>query len=237
MLPDKKSETCTTTYKAFQARVTTVGYQIRRFRCDNGWGEYDNKTIRSVLTASGTTYDPCPPYSQPKNGITERMIRTITEKARPMMIDSQAPIQFWGEAVNSVVYLHQRSPNEGLTQRDDRDGYKAQYKTPYKILHAFGKPAGNKISYKAPIHHLRRFGCYVSKLILKAQHPSKFGPRSKPCMMVGYTHDSTTLWRIWDPNFQVVRVQSEVILDEEQNAYVSCTTDGIDIFGLPENAE
>jgi len=55
--------------------------------------------------------------------------------------------------------------------------------------------------------------------------------------MVGYTHDSTTLWRIWDPNFQVVRAQSEVIFDEEQNAYVSCTTDGIDIFGLPENAE
>ena len=55
--------------------------------------------------------------------------------------------------------------------------------------------------------------------------------------MVGYTHDSTPVWRIWDPNFQVVRAQSEVIFDEERNAYVSCTTDGIDIFGLPENAE
>jgi hypothetical protein len=55
--------------------------------------------------------------------------------------------------------------------------------------------------------------------------------------MVGYTHDSTTLWRIWDPNFQVVRAQSEVIFDEERNAYVSCTTDGIDIFGLAEDAE
>jgi hypothetical protein len=57
------------------------------------------------------------------------------------------------------------------------------------MLHAFGKPAGNKISYKAPIHHLRRFGCYVSKLITEAQRRSKFGLRSKPCMMVGYTHD------------------------------------------------
>jgi hypothetical protein len=55
--------------------------------------------------------------------------------------------------------------------------------------------------------------------------------------MVGYTHDSTTIWRIWDPNCQVVRVQSEVIFDEEQNAYISCTADGIDIFGLPENAQ
>jgi len=55
--------------------------------------------------------------------------------------------------------------------------------------------------------------------------------------MVGYTHESTTLWRIWDPDFHVVRTQSEVIFDKEQNAYVSCTTAGIDIFGLPENAE
>jgi len=165
------------------------------------------------------------------------MIWTITEKARAMRIDSQAPIQFWGEAINTAVYLHQRSPNEGLTKRDDRDDYKAPYETPYEMLHAFGKPAGNKISYKAPTHHLRRFSCYVSKLIPEAQRRSKFGPRSKPCMMVGYTHDSTTLWRIWDPNFQVVRAQSEVIFDEERNAYVSSTTDGIDIFGLPENAE
>jgi len=158
-----------------------------------------------------------------------------------MMIDSQAPVQFWGEAVNTAVYLRQRSSNEGLTKRDDRDGYKAPYETPYEMLHAFGKTthddAGNKISYKAPIHHLRQFGCCVSKLIPEAQRRSKFGARSKPCMIVGYTHDSTTLWRIWDPNIQVVRAQSEVIFDEERNAYVSCTTDGIDIFGLPENAE
>jgi len=39
------------------------------------------------------------------------------------------------------------------------------------------------------------------------------------------------------PNFQVVRAESEVIFDEERNAYISCTTDGIDIFGLSEDAE
>jgi hypothetical protein len=89
------------------------------------------------------------------------MIRTITAKARVIMIDSQAPIQFWGEAVNTAVYLHQRSPNEGL-KRNDRDGYQAPYETPYKMLHGFGKPThdadGNKISYQASLHNLCRFG-------------------------------------------------------------------------------
>ena len=62
------------------------------------------------------------------------MIQTITEKARAMMLDSQAPIGFWGEAVNTAVYLHQRTPNEGLRRE------KRQYLTPYEMLHAHGKP-------------------------------------------------------------------------------------------------
>jgi len=136
------------------------------------------------------------------------MIRTITEKAQALMIDSKASLQFWGDAVNTAVYLHQRSLNEGQIMLDDRDSYKAPYETPYKMLHAFGKTthddAADKISYKAPIHPLQRFGCYVSKLIPEAQHQTKFGPQSKPCMMVGYTLDSKTFGRIWNPNSQAV---------------------------------
>jgi len=176
------------------------------------------------------------------NGVAERMIQTITEKARSMMIDSQAPLVFWGEAVNTAVYLHQRTPNEGLTKRDDRHGYQAPYPTPYEMLQAFGKPShnndGNEISYKALLHHLRRFGCYTSRLIPEPQRHGKFSPRSKPCMMVGYVHDLTTLWRIWDPAFRVVRSQSDVIFDEERNAHSSCLHgDQTDIFKLPEETE
>jgi hypothetical protein len=78
-------------------------YEIKRFRWDNPGGEYHDKTFRHVLAACGTTYDPCLPYSHNKNGVAERMIRQITEKAWAMIIDSQAPIQFWGESVNTTV--------------------------------------------------------------------------------------------------------------------------------------
>jgi len=75
-----------------------------------------------------------------------------------MMIDSQAPIQFWGEAVNTAVNLDQRSPNEGL-ERNDPDGYKAPFKTPYEMLHRFGKPThdddGNEILNHASLHNIR----------------------------------------------------------------------------------
>ena len=51
------------------------------------------------------------------------MIQTITKQARSMMIDSQAPLVFRGGAVNTAVYLHLQTSNEGLTNRDNRDGY------------------------------------------------------------------------------------------------------------------
>jgi len=244
LLPIKKAKTCTSTYQSFQARVDSMGYEIERFRCDNGLGEYDNKTFRYVLAARGTTYEPCPPYARHKIGVAERIIRTITEKARAMIIDSQVPVQFWGEAVNTAVYLHQRSPNEGLKRKNDRDGYQARYETPYEMLHGSGKPMhnadGNEISYQAPLHNLRRFECYVSRLIPEVQRlQGKFGPGSTPCKLVGYTPDSKSLWRIWDPEFQRVKTQSEVVFDEERNAHMSCQhgSKEIDMFGLPENEE
>jgi len=57
-----------------------MGYEMKRFQCDNGRGEYDNKTCRYVVAARGTTYEPCPSSAHHKNGAAESMIRTITER-------------------------------------------------------------------------------------------------------------------------------------------------------------
>ena len=219
--------TCMAVYNPHQARVEARRYSVNRFRCDNDRGEYDNKNFRTILAGAGTTYEPCPPYAHHKNGVAERIIGVITEKARAMMIDAQAPNEFWGEAVNTANYLLRMTPNNGLVKRDDRNGYKASYDTPHEMLHAYGKPKrdaeGKDISYKAPTHYLRRFGCHASKLIPEAQRSSKFGPKSKlGCMMVGYVHDSTTTWRIWNPEFEKANTQSDVIFDEERNAYIAC---------------
>jgi hypothetical protein len=61
-------------------------------------------------------------------------------------------------------------------------------------------------------------------------------------VMVGYIHDSKTLWRIWDPESQRVKAQTEVIFDKERNmAHMSCQHESneidTDIFGLPDIEE
>jgi len=81
LLPDKKKETCIAVYQYYQAKVDARGYNIKRFRCDNGRGEYNNKLFRGLLATRGTALEFCPPYAHHKNGVVERMIRTITERA------------------------------------------------------------------------------------------------------------------------------------------------------------
>ena len=60
------------------------------------------------------------------------------------------------------------------------------------------------------------------------------GARSKPCMMLGYVHDTTKIWRIWDPEQRKVVNCSDVEFDENQTAHISCIDDENDALGLPE---
>jgi len=60
-------------------------------------------------------------------------------------------------------------------------------------------------------------------------------------MTVGDRHNSKTLWRIWDPELQQVKAQSEVVFDEARNAHVSCQHESNEndsnMFGLPRDME
>ena len=124
-LRSKKAEEVVAVFQEFQAMVDTKysEYTIRRFRCDNGRGEYDNGFFRGILRVRGISFEPSPPYTQHKNGVSERMIRTISTKARSLLLDSRLEDIFWAEAVNTAKYLHSRSPSASLHGR-----------TPYEVL-------------------------------------------------------------------------------------------------------
>ncbi|KAF8535738.1 hypothetical protein BDD12DRAFT_891912 [Trichophaea hybrida] len=78
---------------------------------------------------------------------------TVTKKLHAMMIDTEEPIEFGEKQLTQQSTSIKDIQNEGLAKRDDRDGYKAPYETPYEMLHAFGKSThdddGNKISAEA----------------------------------------------------------------------------------------
>jgi hypothetical protein len=152
-----------------------------------------------ILASSGITYEPAPPYPQHKNGVAERMIRTLYTKARAMLLDAGLPMTFWGEAIKTACYLHHRTPTSSLID----------FKSPYELLHGV-KPC---------FHHLRRFGCTVYTHIPKEQrHDKKFGIRSRPCMMIGYVDKTTKIWRLWDWQTKRAIECSNTIFREDENA-------------------
>jgi len=199
-LPDKSSTTVTSRFQEFTAWIWTnfdpLKYKIRRFRCDNGKGEDNNSLFRGILRATGIQYGPAPPYTQHKNGVSERIIRTITNKARVLLLDSRLPAEFWAEAVQTATYLHARSPSQSNTGR-------TQFEMIYKE--------------KPELHHLRRFGCLAYKLVPMPQGgEKKFGRHSQECVMLGYVHQTTKIWRLWNQSTRQVIQVSDVNFDEDK---------------------
>jgi len=208
----KTAEEISAKFQHYQAWVETQGFHIKRFRSKNGSGEYNNSIFLCLLGEKGITFEPSPPYTQHKNGMAEWMIRTPNAKARSMMLDANVPIIFWPEAIRTACYLHQRSPTSSLT--DNRSPYEALYGTIPKI------------------GHLRRFGCRVYKHISFAQRTEKkFRNRSSMCMMLGYVHNTTKIWRIRDfksgKTGRAVECSS-VVFDEEENAHTEEQTEAIE---------
>jgi transposase InsO family protein len=111
-------------FEHYNALVKKQGHRIKRFRCDHGTSEYANKVFWSILGQNGISFKPSPPYTQHKNGVSERMIQTLNTKACSMLNDAGLPMTFWAEALNTACYLHQHSPSPSL-----------QNKTPFEMLY------------------------------------------------------------------------------------------------------
>jgi len=68
---------------------------------------------------------------------------------------------------------------------------------------------------KPTVHHLHYFGCIVWKHIPISQRlDTKMGAHAKAYMMLGYVHDTTKIWWIWDPDFCKAVNRSNLYFDE-----------------------
>jgi hypothetical protein len=105
-LTSKTKEEIKKKFEHYLAWIKAQGYQMKRFRCDNGTGEYRNSMMTAALAREGIQFEPVPPYSQHKNGVAERMIRTLITKCRAMLLDAKVPFSCWPEAMETAVHLH-----------------------------------------------------------------------------------------------------------------------------------
>nr|GEV14885.1 hypothetical protein [Tanacetum cinerariifolium] len=103
------------------------------------------------------------------NPKSERKNKTFIEAARTMLADSLLPIPFWGEAVNTACYVH----NKVLVT-------KPHNKTPYELLHG-----------RTPsISFMRPFGCPIT-ILNTLDSLGKFDGKVDEGFLVGYSVNSS----------------------------------------------
>lgn len=167
-----------------------TGNRIRVLRSDNGT-EYVNEKLQNYLKTKGIIHETSSPYTPEQNGRAEREIRSIVESARTMLLDSNLPETLWAEAVNTAVYTLNRRP--GKSNND---------KTPYEKW--FNKAVS--------IKHMKKFGS-VAFVHVPKQFRTKFKPKSKKVIMVGYDGYSQN-YRLFDPVSKKVNVSRDVVFNE-----------------------
>lgn len=178
-------------FREYEAMVSKkCGIGISRLRCDNG-GEYKNHRFMDYCKSKGIQMDFTVPYSPQQNGTSERMNRTLVEKARTMLEDSGVHKGLWGAAIQTAAYLINRSPTEAICKS-----------TPYEMW--------NK--RKPNVSNLRVFGSNVFVHIPK-QFRNKFDGKAWRGIMIGYT---TNGYRIWNPARREEVAARDVIFLEDK---------------------
>ena len=150
-------------FKEFVNLTTNLtGKQVKNLRSDNG-GEYQSICFDNYLKEQEIFHQTTVTDNPAQNGIAERMNRTLVEAARSMMYHANMPQKFWAEAVNTAVYLRNRSPTISL-----------KGVTPYESL--YGE--------KPDVSNLKVFGCAAYIHVAK-QKRKKFDPKSQKAVFVG----------------------------------------------------
>lgn len=157
--------------------------RVCKIRCDNG-GEYCSNEWKDWCKDRGITLDYTVPGCPELNGKAERINRTIMERARALLFDSNLNEEMWGEAVLTAVYLINRSPSVTVE------------KTPAEMWY----------SKKQSLSRIQLFGSVVHAKILT--NLKKLDSRSKEAIFVGY---STNGYRLWDAQKRRIFMSRDVI--------------------------
>ena len=180
------------TFKKWKALVENeIGKKLKCLRSDNG-GEYCNKEFVKYCSYNGIRRQKTVPGTPQENGVSERMNRTIMERARCMRLHAGLPLQFWADAVDTVVYLINRGPSSSL------DG---------GILEEAW--TGKKVNYS----FLRTFDCEAFFHIDK-DNRTKLEAKSKKCTFIGYGINDFG-YHLYDyENHKIIRIR-DVVFNEK----------------------
>ena len=114
------------------------GKAIKNLRSHRG-GEFFDGNFRLWLRSKGINHEPTPLFTPQANAITERMNKTLQDRARSMLLHMQIPPGLWAEAISHASYLRNR----------------------YKVTNLPKTPQEMWTGSTPHVDHLRSYGCNV----------------------------------------------------------------------------
>jgi transposase InsO family protein len=92
----------------FHAYIQTqFNLPLLALQTDNG-KEFDNLGLRTHLAAHGAVLRLSCPYTSSQNSKAERIIRTINDCIRSLLLHTAMPEKFWVEALTTATHLINR---------------------------------------------------------------------------------------------------------------------------------
>ena len=197
-------------FKIVEEIHTQTGYKVKSFHPDNA-GEYTSTDCDNFLKSKGIIFAAGPPHTPQSNGVSERLNRTLVEKARCMMAQKKLTRNFWADAVNTANFLKNRSPCNTLNGVVPYERYT-------------GKPPVYK--------NIRVFGSKCNYVITSPQAKTKagkFGPKSAPALLVGFCPERSS-YKLYDLVFKKFIYSRDVSFSDEFDVDISdVSTPKIDV--------
>lgn len=179
------------------------GSRLKIVRSDNG-GEYNNKRMAAYLEGRGISMENSAPHTPQQNGKAERANRTIFESARTMIRAKDLPKTLWTEAVNTAVYVFNR------TTHSSRKGVRSET--------AYEEWTGRK----SELGHIRVFGSTAYAHVPKPFR-KKLDDKARKLILVGYQDESAN-YRLYDTTKRSIVVSRDVVFNETRVEETTCTS-------------
>ncbi|BDD54388.1 hypothetical protein MAP00_009257 [Monascus purpureus] len=175
--------------------------------------EFCSAEWQKTYRQEGIEWQPSSPYSPWQNGVSERSIRILFDRARTLMLDApHIPQRFWVDALKYASDITNRLPTSTILFNSPIPG---GVNTNTKISPSpYKSPLAAWTNSPTSINKYRRWGCPVWVHRHGSDKPiNKFDSHSKCCFMIGQI--SSQQYRVWDPKTDAIFSTNDTIFDEE----------------------
>lgn len=184
---------------AFQIWLPKVENECNRLmkalRVDGG-GEFISAKLKDICDKKGITIKYAAPYIHEENGLAERGWQTVVTMKDSLLIDSDLPLEFWAEAMDTANYLQNRLPTK--SQRGEMI------------------PEETWTGRKQDLSHIKVFGSVVSVLIPKEKRHKSDTHKNWRGIFIGYSQDTAKHVRAWAPKTQQILLVTNPYVNESE---------------------